>query len=246
MNKTILLILGLTLIIACEKDDNIETLSDDKLLELAYSKDYFYSEDFYFEKDLDGYVYYENTVSIKPTAERESIWIELSTNEKPQAKKWSDLSNDYSSVNRELILENETKKYYEFKRVNVENENDILLSRVHKSDYFISLYDRFTEIDTIGIYNGEVTTSEIKELIEYLWSCGTLGFTYKVVESRITDKDDSFEQYIQSLKIVYGDWGLNDWIYVYDNTFSFNKSTKLLTIKTELIKEIQGDYNEGW
>ena len=240
-----MILIGVLFIVSCDKDENLDS-GNDEFLELAYDKTYQYPAGFYYEKNLIGYVYYENTVSIKPTDERENIWIELNTNDKEQAKTWSDLSNAYSSVDREIIKENVTEKYFEIVRVNIENVNDTLLSRVHRSDYFVSLYNIFTDIDTIGIYNGELTSNNIKELIEYLWSCGTLSIYDKVVESSITDKEDEFEHKIQSLKTVYGDFGLHDMIYVYDNEFKLDKTSRILTISRELKKEIEGNYHEGW
>ena len=246
MKKHILIFLALLIMIACEKDDQIESIADDKLIELAYDKDYFYPDGFYYEKNLIGSTYYENTISIKPTGERENIWIELNTTEKTQAKTWSDLSNEYSSVNRPITQENETEKYFEFKRVNIENDNDILLSRIHKTSYFICQHNRFTNIDTVGIYKGELNATEVKEFIEYLWSCGTLGVYDKVVKSEISDNVNHFKHYIQSLRLVYGDWGLHDMISVYDYSFLLDKSNGLLTVEFEKTKEIQGNYNEGW
>lgn len=243
MRKYFLILIGVLFFISCDKDDNHDS-ANDRFIELAYDRNYQYPDGFYYEKNLIGSVYYENTVSIKPTDERENIWIELNTNDKEQAKSWSDLSNEYSSVDREIIKENETEKYFEIVRVNIDNVNDTLLSRVHRSDYFVSLYNRFTDIDTVGIFNGELTSNNVKELIEYLWSCGTLSIYDKVVESSIIDNESGFEHKIQSLRTVYGDWGLNDMIYVYANEFKLDKATKKLTIKRELIKEIEGDYND--
>ncbi len=246
MRKYLLIVIGLSIFISCDKGEAIDSEINDKYLELAYDRSYQYPDGFYFEKNLIGYVYYENTVSIKPTDERENIWIELSTDDKTQAKTWSELSNEYSSVDRVAVMETETDKYFEITRVNIQNENDTLLSRVHRSVYFISLYNRFTDIDTIGVFNGELTSNNVKELIEYLWSCRTLSIYDKVVESSITEEEDKFEHKIQSLKIVYGDFGIHDMIYVYDNEFKLNKTARILTIKRELIKEIKGNYNKGW
>jgi len=242
MKKYLLVLIGFLFFTSCDKDENIDN-PDDRFLELAYDNNYQYPDGFYYEKNLIGYVYYENTVSIKPINERESIWIELNTNDKEQSKTWSDLSNEYSSVDREIIKEIETEKYFEIVRVNIENVNDTLLSRVHRSDYFISLHDKFTDIDTVGIYNGEMSTDKVKELIEYLWDCETLGLYDKVVESKISESGNEFEHYIQSLYVVYGDFGIKDMIYVYDNYFQLNKSNRILTVNRELIKEIEGEQN---
>ncbi|MDN3688341.1 hypothetical protein [Cyclobacterium jeungdonense] len=246
MGKFLLIAVGFLIFISCEMEDPIDAEINDKYLELAYDRSYQYPDGFYFKNNVMGNVYYENTVSIKPTDERENIWIELDTDDIKQAKTWSDLSNELSSVYREAVLEAETDKYFEITRVNIQNENDTLLSRVHRSGYFISLYNRFTDIDTIGVFNGEMTSNKVKELIEYLWTSGTLSIYDKVVESSITDKEDLFVHEIQSLRTVYGDFGIHDIIYVYDNEIKLDKATKILTINRELIKEIEGNFNEGW
>lgn len=231
---------------ACKKNDMIGSISDDRLLNFAYDKDYQFPEGFFHEGNLIGSVYYENTVSVRPMNERENIWIELNTNDKEQAKTWSNLSNVFGSIDRSIVKENETEKYFEFVRVNIQNGNDILLSRVHRIDYFVSLRNKFADIDKIGIYNGELTTDKVKELIEYLWSCGTLGLYDKVVESKISNSENGFEYNIQSLRTVFGDFGLHDMIYVYDNIFHLDKSTRILTVSRKQIKEIEGNYHEGW
>jgi len=107
---------------------------------------------------------------------------------------WSNNSNEYSSVNREIVSEKETDKYFEFKRQNVEYENDILLSRIHKKSYFRPKVDKFKEPDTIGIYNGELSTNRVDELVEYLWSCGSIGLSHsKVIKSQIKEFNDYYE-----------------------------------------------------
>ena len=246
MRKYILVLTGFLFFNSCYKDDTLDSTPDSRFLELAYDNTYRYPDGFYHEKNLIGNRYYENTVSIKPINERKGIWIELNTNDKKQAKTWSDFSNEYSSVDRAITKENETEKYFEIVRVNIENGNDILLSRVHRSEYFISLYDKFTDIDTVGIYNGELSTDKVKALIEYLWDCGTLGLYDKVVKSKIDDSVNGFEYNIQSLKTVYGDFGLHDMIYVYDNFFYLDKSTRILAVIRKQIKIIEGDYHKGW
>lgn len=243
MKKYLLFLFGFTFFISCDIDDTINCSPDDKFIELAYDKSYQYPDGFYHENNLIGNVYYENTVSIKPINERDHIWIELNTNEKEQAKTWSDLSNAYSSVNRKKVEEKETEKYFEIIRVNIKNDNDILLSRVHRSDYFVSLHDKFTDIDTVGIYNGELSINKVKEFIEYLWGCGTLGLYDKVVDSKISESGNRFKYYIQSFQVVYGDFGIKDMIYVYDNHFQLDEINRTLIVHRELIKEIEGKQN---
>jgi hypothetical protein len=228
--------------ISCDDDKIIRTPEEEHILALAYSEDYSYPEGFYHEVNYTGSPYYENTVSIKPVNERQDIWIELNTNDKNEARLWSDKSNEYSSVNREIIGESETDKYFEFKRKNIQYSNDILLSRVHKSSYFQPVKNKFFASDTIiGKYNGELNLINAKELVEYLWSCGTMGVSYsKVLESEIKEYNEHFEYYIQSIIIVHGDFGICDEIIVYDNFVTLNKSNREMVIKTNKIKTIMG------
>jgi hypothetical protein len=240
--KNLLMIMFLfLLLVGCDKDIVDRSEEDKRILDLAYNKDYVYPDGFY---NKDGFGYYENTVSIKPVSEREPVWIELSTNDKNEALLWSNLSNEYSSVDREIISERENEKYFEFKRRNVKNERDIILSRVHKSSYFQPKLDKFLESDTVGIYRGELSETEFDELVEYLWSCGSMGLGHtKVIESQSKEYDDYFEQYIQSIKIIYGDFNINDYIYVYDNYFKMKKSDRTLIMETHKVKSIEGNEN---
>jgi len=220
------------------------------VLEMAYDKNYKYPDGFYHEENLIGSVYYENTLSIKPINERND-YIELHTLNKEEARNWSNLSNEYSSVNRVIIQENETEKYFEFVRKNVNpyNENDILLSRVHKSDYFIPMRNLyflhgygFNEENTIGIFNGDLTISNVKELIEFLWDYpNRQNGSSKVAKTEISEQGDKFEYYIQEICIIYGDYGVYDMIYIYDITFTLDKNTRILSLTDKkLIREIRG------
>jgi hypothetical protein len=241
--KIILPIVLFFLVIAgCNKDKVTRTPEEEHILELAYSKDYFFPVGFYHEINNTGSPYYENTVSIMPINERQNIWIELNTNDKNEARIWSDESNQYSSVNREIIGERESDKYFEFTRQNIQYSNDIQLSRVHKSDYFQPVKNKFFTSDTlIGKFNGELNLTTVKELVEYLWSCGSMGVSYsKVLESEIKEYNDHFEYYIQSIVIVYGDFGIHDEIIVNDNFVTMDKSNRELIIKTKKVKTIQG------
>lgn len=138
----------------------------------------------------------------------------------------------------------ETDKYFEFKRQNVNYNNDILLSRIHKSSYFQPKLDKFKEPDTVGIYNGGLKIDSVKFLIEYLWFNGSVGLgNSKVIKSQINEYDNYYEQYIQSIKIVGGDFNIHDYIYVYENYFKLNKTNRILTIKTNEIQTIEGHEN---
>jgi len=75
-----------------------------------------------------------------------------------------------------LVSERETEKYFEFKQQSKINERDIILSRVHKSGYFIPQFDKFRPLDTLGIIRGNLTKKGIQEFVESLWSSGSIGF----------------------------------------------------------------------
>lgn len=242
MRPFLFAVLLLVVTTSCDKDKIIRTPEEEQILELAYSEDYTYPAGFYHELNEAGSPYYENTVSIRPLSERDHIWIELSTNDKTEARLWSNKSNEYSSDNRELISENETYKFFEFKRGNQEFTHNLLYSRVHKASYFQPVLNRFSVSDTIiGKYNGELSLSSVKELVEYLWSCGTMDVNHsKVLESEIEEFNDYFEYYVKSILIVYGDFGIYDEITVYDNFVKLRKSDRELVIKTNEVKTIQG------
>jgi len=244
--------------LGCDKMENEpepEIKPDNELLELAYDVKYRYPVGFYHEKDLIGSRYYVNTVSIHPVNQRDKGWVELHTISKEEARTWSNLSNEYSSVNRILVNENITEKFFEFVRVNELRDTDVLLSRVHRSDYFIPHFDKskntlpiffreHVKNVTFGVYKGSVTLDKVKELIEYLWDCYTLSIAgEKIVWSKIYEKADRFEYHIQSLQMVGGDWGIHDTIYVLNNIFSLDKGTKVLILaERKQVKEIEGKY----
>ncbi len=243
--NAIILILVLGLIFqCCDKNKIIRTDYESFIIDIAYDKDYQYPTDFYHESIANGFTYYENTVSTTPRINDDHIWIELATNDREQAFNWSELSNEFSSVNRKIVSERETEKYFEFSRQNIDFENDLMLSRIHKLKYFEPKLDKFLEQDTIGIYNGELSLASVKELIEYLWSCGSMAiYNSKVIESKITEYHDYYEQYIQSISIVYGDFSIKDIIYVYDNYLRINKSDRTLILETNEVKTIEGNDN---
>ena len=86
---SIVIILSL---VGCEDEDDYGLSMEDRdIMEKAYSETYTYPDGFYFEENLDGSVYYENTVSIRTS---ESSWIELHTNDKQQAKEWSETASN--------------------------------------------------------------------------------------------------------------------------------------------------------
>lgn len=214
-----------------------------ELIDLAYSIDYWYPEGFYHDTSEDN-VYYENSVSVKSFGNDNSQWIELHTDKINQAREWSDLSNENGSVNRISVEEKETEKFFEFIRINTENENDILISRIHKTSYFKPMLDKFKNLGTIGFYYGDLSVEKVKEFVEYLFVNYSAGIYHsKVLHSHIKETDNNFQHIIRSLKVVYGDWGIYDQIIVEDHHFSLDKAEKVLSVESSEVERIQGNYN---
>jgi hypothetical protein len=225
---------------------NGKELSDEELLELAYDGTYFYPDGFY--KDLSSSgdnIYYVNTVSISPINQRDTKWIELSTNDKNEALMWVNLTISNSSVSYLFISENETDKYFEFK-YKESIYSYVVLFRVHKTSYYHSIFDRFAPWNhanetEYGYYNAVIEESKVKECVEYLWVQNTFAnLGQKVLGSQIKNTNNYFEVYICSLQLIGGDWGMRDCVRVYDNYIKFNKNTNLISFKQSLRKEIFG------
>lgn len=230
--------------ISCHKDKSILTDEEKHILELAYSTNYKYPTEFYDETSDTIGIYYVNTLSITPVAKREHIRIDLHTNDISIAKIWSDKTSENSSVQTEIISQRQTEKFFEFKRKNILNGNDIMLSRVHKTSYFRPVLDKFNKRDSIGFFNGTMDLERIKDLVEYLWINNSTGVYYtKVLESKTTEFQNHFEHYIKSITFVGGDRGINDMIHVYDNFFTINKLDRKVKLISKETKLIQGREN---
>ena len=231
-----ILFCGSIVFVSCQKRDYptpTRTPDEQQIATLINKPNYLYPSGFYQEPSA----YYENTISVKPLSNRPSQWVELSTNDRNQALSWSDSSDKYSSDHRTLLSFRETEKYFEFKRQSPLVINDSLLSRVHKTTYFYPLLDLFRLKDTIGIYNGLLSSDKTKELVEYLWSSGSMGRPQeRVVASQTSDSTDYFQHYIKSFYIIFFDIGSKDSVYVYDNFFKLDKSTRILTKSSTFTK----------
>ena len=218
---------------------NLST-DEEWIIEKAYSKTYMYPDNFNYEKDLDGSIYYENTVSIRTS---ETSWIELNTNNKQQAKAWSEISSTTSAYYRDIVAERETGKYFEFKRVYSINPKDIILSRVHKSSYFVPSLDYFRPTENIGTLKvNQIDTSTFKDFIEYVWTSSAF-FSRKVIEFTITDHADKVQYNLKSLSVTYGDYGLCDAIEVNEFDFFVEKQSGIVTYESNKIKDIKGTCN---
>ena len=103
------------------------------------------------------------------------------------------------------------------------------------------MYDLFKKEGVIGIFNkSNFNQNDVKELIEYLWFIEHYGRGEKVYKS-FTEKDGSeYIHYIYEVDIAYRDYGLDDIIDYYKNTFNVNINNGEITHQRELIKQIIG------
>ncbi len=173
-----------------EFESNQTAFDDCDLLNAAYTH-YYTPPDFYEESDESRY--YENTVSIGIYDNDNPEWIELCTDSLELAHAWSETSAVRSSYYRVITSERETEKFFEFRRVREENQNDVILSRVHKCNYLDrTMYDYFNPDSLLGIYNMRpINIDRGKELAEYLWlNSHLIG---KVLSSYIAEKDEYLE-----------------------------------------------------
>ncbi len=226
---------------SCDTHDNpfaILTTDDEEIVEKAYSKTYMYPPGFKFQQNLDGSVYYENTVSIRAS---QTAWIELSTHNRQQAKSWSEISSSTSAYYRNLTEERETEKYFEFKRVYSGNTKDVILSRVHKDSYFVPDFDKLNPTNVIGTLKvNPINKETFKDFVEYIWTSYTIGYTGKVLEYTVTDYPDKVRCNLKSIHVSNGDFGLCDIIEVKNFDFFADKQSGIVTFQSNTIKEIRG------
>ncbi len=245
MKKELFYILTIFLVFSCDvikinHDDDYKiglSKEDQEIAEKAYSKTYMYPEGFNYEKNLEGSIYYENTVSIRS---HQDTWIELNTNDKQQAKDWSEISSQTSAYYRDLVAERETEKFFEFKRVYSVRPNDVILSRVHKSSYFIPIYDKFKKPNGIGSLKVAINKETVKEFIEYIWANYCIAYSGKVLENSLFESSDTIRYNLKSVNVIYGDWGLCDIIEVSNFDFYVDKKSGMATFESNKIKEIKG------
>lgn len=227
---------------SCHNGDEIPkinlTTKDREIIGKAYSKTYMFPDNFNYEKNLDGSLYYENTISIRTS---KNTWVELDTNEKRQAKEWSEISSLAGAYYRELVAERETEKYFEFKRVYSVNQSDIILSRVHKSSYFVPSLDKLNPSNNIGTLKVTPIDKESTKLfIEYLWTSYLVCHPDKVLEYRVIEYPDNVRYNLKSVNVIYGDWGVCDVIEVKEFDFYIDKQSGKVTFESSKIKELKG------
>ncbi len=217
--------------------------TDAEILNAAYNGTS-YIPGFYNEGTLQGNIYYENTISIKPPKERGLEWIELCTDNRTQALAWSEASSRNSAYYRNLTGERETDKYFEFTRVYAKNPSDVLLSRVHKCSYLDkSGYDKFQKEEGLGTFSQRPITDEnAKELIEYLWYVEHpgAGSQNPILDHYLYEDGDSIRYVIYHVVGFIGDWGLCDQIALVRRQYSVDVSSGKITMESKDLRTVEG------
>jgi hypothetical protein len=233
------------LLTACDKNDDVTKnvlTEDQQILKKVYSPAYMYPPGFKYEKFPGGSVYYENTVSVGTS---QTMWMELTTNDKQQAKYWSEVSGSSNAYYRNDASVIETEKFFEVKRVLSNKPSDIILSRVHKSSYFIPTIDKLRKLPKIGILKiSPINKSTVKDFIEYAWTNNLIGYSGKVLENTIADYPNKVVYSLKSISITPGDWGLNAMINVVNFDFSVDKTSGEVSYETNEVKQIEGNRND--
>lgn len=230
--------------IGCQEDDIRKvalSAEEDEIIEKAYSETYLFPDNFSYREDAVASPYYENTVSIRTG---ENNWIELHTDDEQEARDWSETSAATSSSYRTLIGENATEKYFEFHRAPHSNPDEIFLSRVHRSSYFIPSFDKFNRGKRVGTLKAQtIDAATTKDFIEYMWSNYLIGYRDKVLESTVIEYPDQIRYNLKSISIVYGDFGLCDEISIFDFDFFIDKRSGEVSFDSNLIKKLTGKCN---
>ncbi len=230
--------------ISCTKDEGGSTEPDeDQILRLVYSS-YKCPQGFYQENLTKCSMYYENSVSVKPMAQRKAVWYELSTEEYSKARAWSDSSSVYSSAPRAIVSERETEQFFEFTRSDASPWS--LLSRVHKASYLDrSMVDRFKPGPLLGMFKKRpILSTNVKNLIEYLWfieNYETAGT--KVITEDTLESETAYQVVMTETRVSYGDFGLRDMITIYESTYSVSKLDGTITLSRNARRVIEGHKN---
>jgi hypothetical protein len=244
MERKILSIFAIFALLAgCDNNDVQKKVltEDEQILAKAYSPTYMYPPGFNYEKNLEGPTVYENTVSVEKS---QATWVELSTTDRQQAKYWSEISSNSDAYYRNVASIIETEKFFEFRRVFSNKPNDIILSRVHKSSYFIPVYDKFKQLSKVGTMKiSPINTITVKDFVEYAWTNNLIGYADKVLDYSITEDSDKIHYNLKSMRITPGDWGLYATIKVTDFDFFVDKKSGEVSFESKLVKEVQGYRN---
>jgi hypothetical protein len=86
-------------------------------------------------------------------------------------------------------------------------------------------------------------SSDIKELIEYLWSSGAVGVNEKVEKTVLEEGINTYTYLVSSISIIGGDWNENDSINLYYNYFNINKMDGIITLNRQFKQGFYGKHH---
>jgi len=221
------------------------TISNSQILSLAYSS-YRFPEGFYQENLAGGSIYYENTLSILPLSQRSPHAFELSTNSQNQALAWSESSAVNSAYYRKLVLESQTDKYFQFRRVYQQDTNDVILDRVHKLSYIDrSMFDWFNPTPYIARLNVRpIDTTIAQDFVEYIWFVWNYDLGGAQVVATVNRQSiDTAWCVMYTLGRVGGDFGVSDEITLYRSIYSISLQSADVILSTSTLRTVQGNKN---
>jgi len=176
--KRILIILLLLFIVGCAQKEvftpefcvaeNITDLTDEQIINITNS-DCKVPFDFYYDISPEEDVDYRSVTNL---SNWEFYCGDEFNEERTKVKGLLYQNNLADGRVRKLTDSEEKENFFEFKVT--ESQEAVILYRVFKCNYLSDLkYGSYTGAEnTIGVYVGEQTEEEIKELIEFLWYSG--------------------------------------------------------------------------
>ncbi len=194
----------------------------------------------FYSEELDGSLYYMNTISITPLEERVNAWYELCTEDATQARTWSDLTSEYGSGSDSVVTTHATEKYFDILR----SDGRIQVHyRAHRCSYLDqSAVDRFN----LGTFRGffmqrPVTPGAVGELVEYLWFIrhDRIG-GQSVLRSTPISGGGTMRHELITLHLMIGDWNVKDVIRIERELYSVDAATGELQVQTTLLEEFTG------
>jgi hypothetical protein len=150
-----------------------------------------------------------------------------------------------------LIDGQSTEKYFEFNWVPDSSVNHPpYIFRMHKNSYFEGVkYGRLDndrgQVLELGKLNYRPITSQtVKEFFDRLWFFKNYNVGGSVVLKRtIFENINNYLYTIYYTRTVFGDYGLQDRIYLYKGEFQIDKSNGVSQVNYSLIKEVFGNSN---
>jgi hypothetical protein len=221
-----------------DRPDPTSGITDQEIWDASYG-DVRLPPGFYTE-ELDGSLYYMNSISITPLEERENAWYELCTEDAAQARTWSDLTIGYGSGRDSVISEKSTEKYFDILRTGGSHS---VHYRAHRCSYLDqTAVDRFQ----LGSFRGyfmqrPVTPDAVRELVEYLWFIrhDKIG-GQSVLRSTPLSGGSAVRHVLITVHLLLGDWDVKDIIRIEREVYSVDTATGEILVETTLLEEFTG------